>query len=190
MSLRYALLGLLTGRPLSAYEISKQFKESVGFVWFAPDSQIYPQLRRMENDGLIAGSDLSASGRRRREYHVTDEGIAEFRRWLSEPLEYQRERDVAHLRAAYLEWTDAAGARDAMTEHIDFYTRQLAQWTALRSTLLERTNPTLRARLSSAPAAEHDRIVMFKVFAYDGLIARAVSEIAWARSGLELLDTN
>lgn len=188
MSLRHALLAFLTARPLSAYEISKQFEESVGFVWFAPDSQIYPQLRRMEDDGLIAGSELSTSGRPKREYRVTDHGAAELRRWVSEPLEYQRERDVAHLRAAYLEWASADAAREAMVQHIDFYTRQLDQWTALRRTLLDRTNPTLRARLSSAPAADHERIVAFKVFAYDGLIARAESEIAWARSGLALLD--
>lgn len=188
MSLQYALLALLTARPLSAYEISKQFQESVGFVWFAPDSQIYPQLRRMEDDGLIAGSEVATSGRRKREYRVTEHGVAEFRRWVGAPLEYQRERDVAHLRAAYLEWATTDAAREALVQHIDFYTRQLDQWTALRSTLLDRTNPTLRARLSSAPAADHERIVAFKVFAYDGLIARAAAEIAWARSGLSLLD--
>ena len=62
MSLRHALLALLTAGPLTAYDISKQFSASVGFVWYAPDSQIYPALRRMEADGLVEATELPLHG--------------------------------------------------------------------------------------------------------------------------------
>ena len=42
MSLRYALLAILRVGPLSGYDLQKQFTQSVGHVWHAPDSQIYP----------------------------------------------------------------------------------------------------------------------------------------------------
>lgn len=86
MSLRYALLALLSARPLSAYDIAKQFGSSVGFVWYARDSQIYPQLWRMEEDGLVAATELPSGGRRtKREYRITDEGVRQFRSWINEP---------------------------------------------------------------------------------------------------------
>ena len=58
MSLRYALLAVLTARPMTGYDLARTFHASVGHVWNAPNSQIYPELHRMENDGLIAGEDV------------------------------------------------------------------------------------------------------------------------------------
>lgn len=191
MSLRHALLALLTAGPLTAYDISKQFSASVGFVWYAPDSQIYPALRRMEADGLVEATELPLHGggtRVKRLYRITAEGTQEFRGWINGSVPHQRERDVHHLRAAYLEWADLAEAREQMREHIRFHQEQLDQWLAVQASLLDRSHPTLVARLERAPADQHDRIVAFRVFAYDGLIQRARCEIAWAERGLVLID--
>jgi len=189
MSLRYALLALLTARPLSAYDISKQFSTSVGFVWYAPDSQIYPHMRRMEDEGLVEATELASEGRRiKREYRITEEGVRQFRDWINSPAGYQRERDVHHLRAAYLEWAKPEEARKHMERHIEFHQEQIERWLALRATLLDRSNPTLSARLAGSPPQQHERIIAFKVFAYDGMIERARAEIAWAERGLELIE--
>jgi len=51
-----------------------------------------------------------------------------------------------------------------------------------------RTHPIVKRRLERYPAAEWDRIVEYKAFAYEGMIARADTEIEWARHGLELVD--
>lgn len=191
MSLSYALLALLTARPLTAYDISKQFRSSVGYVWYAPDSQIYPALRQMEADGLVTATELplhGGGGRVKRVYQVTEEGIRRFRDWINSPVPHQPERDVHHLRAAYLEWADPEQARRQMQEHARFYTEQAGQWSAVRDALVSRSHPTLVARLQQAPADQHDRIVAFRVFAYEGLIQRARCEIEWAERGLALLD--
>ncbi len=58
MSLRYALIALLTAQPMTGYEVSKRFGASVGHVWHAPDSQIYPELRKLEKEGLLVGEDV------------------------------------------------------------------------------------------------------------------------------------
>ncbi|WP_342451693.1 PadR family transcriptional regulator [Arthrobacter sp. H16F315] len=72
MSLRYALLALLTSQPLTGYDVYKHFERSVGYVWHAPDSQIYPELRRMEKDGLLGGVEEAwgQKGKKKR-YHIT-----------------------------------------------------------------------------------------------------------------------
>ncbi|HXR45767.1 MAG TPA: PadR family transcriptional regulator, partial [Pseudolysinimonas sp.] len=96
MSLRYALLALLTARSMTGYDLAKSFHSSVGHVWHAPDSQIYPELRRMEGEGLLEGTSTQRGTRSKTEYSITPEGIAAFRSWMAEPLSYAPERDPAH----------------------------------------------------------------------------------------------
>ena len=54
-------------------------------------------------------------------YHVTDAGEQAYVEWMQSPLDYQRVRDPAHLRAAYLENTTSEAARTFFRAHI-------AQW--------------------------------------------------------------
>ncbi|HBS07597.1 MAG TPA: hypothetical protein DEA69_02145 [Microbacterium sp.] len=191
MSLRYALLALLRVGPLSGYELAKQFTQSVGHVWHAPDSQIYPELRKMEADGLIEAEE-QARGERgtRRMYHVTDAGDQAFLAWMASPLEYQRVRDPAHLRAAYLESASPEAAREFFLRHIEQWEGELAQWDGELRKIdhVDPPNPMLERRLKASPEQEHERIVAYKHFAYEGLVERAKSEIAWARRGLDLVD--
>ena len=51
------ILGLLATAPLSGYEIKAIVDRSTRFFWAASYSQIYPELRRLEQDGLIIGND-------------------------------------------------------------------------------------------------------------------------------------
>ena len=101
MSLRYALLALLTAQPMTGYDLAKAFHSSVGHVWHAPDSQIYPQLRRMETEGLITGTSVPWGPRgTKTRYDITDAGLTAFREWMTEPLEYAREREPASRRTS------------------------------------------------------------------------------------------
>ena len=59
MSLRHALMALLAATPMTGYTLAKQFDQSAAFVWHAPHSQIYPELRHLEEAGLIAGHEES-----------------------------------------------------------------------------------------------------------------------------------
>jgi PadR family transcriptional regulator AphA len=189
MSLRYALLALLTAQPMTGYDLAKAFHSSVGHVWHAPDSQIYPQLKRMEAEGLIAGETVAWGPRgTKTQYDITDAGLAAFQEWMTEPLDYAREREPAHLRAAYFEWTDPATVRQQLEQHIAHFTEQREQWVAQRDAIRDRTHPVVQRRLERYPPEQWDRIVEYKAFAYEGMIARADTEIAWARRGLALVD--
>src|ERR1039457_2389184 len=85
MSLRHALMALLAATPMTGYTLAKQFDQSAAFVWHAPHSQIYPDLRPGEGPGLIAGHEESRGVRgTKRTYAITDEGRAELQRWVAE----------------------------------------------------------------------------------------------------------
>lgn len=189
MSLRYALLALVRVGPQSGYELQKQFAVSVGHVWHAPDSQIYPELRKMEAEGLIRGEE-QARGERgtRRMYHLTPEGDAAFLAWMAAPLDYQRVRDPAHLRAAYLEAGTPADARAFLRAHIAQWRSELEQWEGELVRIDAVDSPMLRRRLAVTAEEDRERTIAYKRFAYEGLVERARGEISWAERGLALVD--
>lgn len=174
---------------MTGYDLFKAFESSVGYVWYAPDSQIYPELKRMEKEGLLEGEEVVWGTRgKKRQYHVTEAGITAFREWINSPIEYSRERDPVHLRAAYLEWADPESSRAQMRAHITHYAGWLAQWTEKVREIDDDSNAMLTKRLATADPAEHRRIRAFKKFTYQGMVARAEQEIAWAERGLALID--
>lgn len=189
MSLRYALLALLTAGPVTGYDAAKRFGGSVGHVWHAPDSQIYPELRRMERDGLIEGQQVRWGPRSTKtQYHITEAGHAAFRAWMNTPLDYAPVRDAHHMQAAYFEWADPEHARAILQRHIEHHTAQVAQLRAVRDGIRSGTDPAIRRRLDQYPEHDHARIVAFKAYTYEGMIARSETEIDWAVKGLELID--
>lgn len=191
VSLRAALLALISAGPATGYDAAKLFSGSIGHVWHAPDSQIYPELRRMEADGLLTATQIPWGQKTatKTQYHLTDAGREALAAWQQTPLDYAPERDQAHLLAAYFEWApDPTDAKARLTEHIAHYTEVRESAERQIAGIDDRSNPMLERRLDTSDPAEHARIMAFKRFAYAGKVTRAEAEIAWARAGLKLLD--
>lgn len=89
VSLTHALLGLLASRPGTGYELRQRFGASLGSAWHASHSQIYPELARLEDRGLVEV--IGHGSRRSRTWAVTPDGRDELRRWL---VETEPNRDV------------------------------------------------------------------------------------------------
>ncbi len=190
MSLRYALLALVSGGPLTGYDAVKHFHTSVGHLWHAPDSQIYPELRRMQADGLLEAIEVpwGTKGATKTEYSLTGLGRTALEQWQAAALTYAPERDQAHLLAAYFEFGSPQDARSRLREHIEFYSAAKESAQSQARGIRDRSSVTLARRFSNTDKKDWDRIAAFKLFAYEGKIARAEAEIAWARRGLVLLD--
>jgi PadR family transcriptional regulator AphA len=82
MSLRHAALGLLTYGPASGYDLLQTFNGSLANVWPATQSQLYGELGKLAEAGLVTVAEEGA--RRRKEYALTDAGLAELKHWLVE----------------------------------------------------------------------------------------------------------
>jgi PadR family transcriptional regulator AphA len=76
------ILGLLGLGPRSGYDIKSVVDRSTRFFWAASYGQIYPELRRLEQEGLIEGEDSPTGGRPRRIYRLTAEGHDALIDWL------------------------------------------------------------------------------------------------------------
>ena len=100
MSLPHALLGLLARRPASGYDLRKLFDTSLRFVWPATQSQLYAELARLADAGLIEPGAVGARGRR--EYAITPAGRHELIRWLTQPDLPPAMRNQTLLRVFFL----------------------------------------------------------------------------------------
>jgi DNA-binding PadR family transcriptional regulator len=76
------ILGLLSLGARSGYDIKNAVDSSTRFFWAASYGQIYPELRRLEAEGLIAGEDSPNGGRDRRVYKLTAAGRKALTEWL------------------------------------------------------------------------------------------------------------
>jgi DNA-binding PadR family transcriptional regulator len=92
------VLGLLTFGSRSGYDIKTVVDRSTRFFWAASYGQIYPELRRLENEGLIEGEDAPRGGRGRRVYKLTKAGREALYEWLLGPTVTIEYRDESLLR--------------------------------------------------------------------------------------------
>ena len=75
---------------MSGYELKKLFTSPLGYGWRAYDTQIYRELRALEQSGLVSAepqAEKSRRGPQRRTFHVTTAGEHAVRSWLVSPLD-------------------------------------------------------------------------------------------------------
>ena len=82
--LQFIILGLLNQQPLTGYDLTKSFDDEIGEFWQAQHSQIYPQLKRLEEQGYVT-HEITVSGEKleKKLYHVTTTGRDLLHEWIS-----------------------------------------------------------------------------------------------------------
>jgi DNA-binding PadR family transcriptional regulator len=80
----YVILGLLTFREMSGYDLKQLINKSIThFYWSPAKSQIYGELRRLESHGLVTMRDVPQTLRPdKRLYQITPEGTEAMLQWL------------------------------------------------------------------------------------------------------------
>lgn len=86
MSLNNGILGFLSMKPMSGYDIKKLFNMSAAYFWPADQAQIYRTLKSLESDGLIEVSGFEQNaGPSKTLYKITERGREAMRSWLLNP---------------------------------------------------------------------------------------------------------
>jgi PadR family transcriptional regulator, regulatory protein AphA len=94
----YVILGMLYGEPRSGYEIKAAVDNTTRFFWAASYGQIYPELKRLSEAGLVEGVDAPRGDRKRTVYAITADGEAELKDWLRKPPETAEMREEGLLK--------------------------------------------------------------------------------------------
>lgn len=117
MELQHALLGLLTIRPMSGYDLKKAFTTTVDHFWHADQSQIYRTLGRLADAGLVTATVHQQDGKPdRKEHTLTDAGRAELSRWLTGPLEADQPKEPFLARLFFGGELGFTGVRELLDE--------------------------------------------------------------------------
>ena len=127
--LSYGLLGLLARKPLSGYDLAQQMKKRVGLMWSALPSQIYPELARLEKQGLVTHHVVEQPDYRpdKKVYEMTEAGREALRQWVTQPTPPTAIRDEFVLKAYSLWLADPQEALTCLREQEQAHSKQLAE---------------------------------------------------------------
>ncbi|WP_421657172.1 PadR family transcriptional regulator [Leptothermofonsia sp. ETS-13] len=105
MALVHAILAVLVEEPCSGYDLRKRFEGSVGFFWKASFQQIYRELTKLEEQGLLSSQSIQQESRPDKKiYSVTEAGRQYLSEWIAQPSEVNPPKDdlLVKLFAGYL----------------------------------------------------------------------------------------
>ena len=158
MSLRHALLGVLSDQPRTGYALLKHFGQSLAYAWPASHSQIYPELGRLLDDGLIEQTDTGP--RNSKTYAVTEAGVAELRHWLLETEPDRRVRSDGALRLFFLWLLTPEEAERQLVDERTYWQARLVEYEGIRDepTGEDRKSRTLRMMLEGGIRAVEARL--------------------------------
>ena len=171
MALRYALLGALADQPRTGYELLKHFQQSLAYAWPASHSQIYPELARLLEDGLI--EQTGSGARNSKTYAVTEAGIAEVRAWLHDTAPDRRVRSDAALRTFFLWLLDPAEAREQLEV-------ERMYWQGVLDEFL---------RIREEPTGHNKKARTFRI-ALEGGIRTVEARLAWLADALAEIESD
>ena len=127
------LLGMIDKGLRTGYDIKQLVDKSTRHFWAASYGQIYPELRRLEADGLLVGRPEPSGARARTEYDLTDAGGEALVAWLAsnEQLTYEL-RDEGMLKLFFSDSAPEHRTQIVRTMRA-LYQRKLDQLTALEA---------------------------------------------------------
>jgi DNA-binding PadR family transcriptional regulator len=143
--LRFAILELLSHKPLSGYELRKRFGGSIVFFWRAAHSQIYPELKRMEAERLVIADKVVHPWRpTKKVYAITDEGKRELVRWLREMPEIQAVKDEMMLKCFAFDLIPPEEAARQIEHHRTLHERRLQRYREIERDLARKHGDPLQ----------------------------------------------
>jgi DNA-binding PadR family transcriptional regulator len=104
-------------------------RERVGFFWRARHSQIYPELARLEGEGMVTHRVVEQQDRPdKKVYEITDAGLEALKGWVTAPVEPWVARDELVLKAYSLWLADPADALALFREQERRHKEQLLRY--------------------------------------------------------------
>ena len=111
---QYTIMGLLSIGEMSGYDIKRWVEDYLSFFWNESWGQIYPTLKKLENDGMISDVSSGSDARNKRIYALTPQGSECLKEYLRLPPAEEMMRNELLLK---LFFGKAAGL-DVIEKHI------------------------------------------------------------------------
>jgi DNA-binding PadR family transcriptional regulator len=137
MSVRHALLALLSEGPKYGLQLREEFEARTGEVWPLNVGQVYQTLQRLERDGLVESGDEGEEGPQKG-YQITAEGTAELARWLRTPPDLASPpRDELVMKVLVALRVPGTDIGEVIQAHRRYLVQLMQQWTRIKESEAE-----------------------------------------------------
>jgi len=127
------ILGFLSEGEKSGYDIKTQVDKSTRFFWTASYGQIYPELRRLKDAGMIEEAGPSEGERKRIAYRLTEDGRRTFEQWLLAPASTLEMRHEGLLKLFFADSVDTRHRQDLISGIAQQHREKLDQLKAVEA---------------------------------------------------------
>jgi PadR family transcriptional regulator, regulatory protein AphA len=181
MSISHAILGFLSWKPFSGYELKKIFADALSFHWSGNNNQIYGSLVELHASGSVSievrqQEKLPA----KKIYSITEQGRAELREWLLSEPELPFLRSLAHIQLA---WAEGLSPEELDTI-LASYERQLSDQALMCRETIRRTREAAASggtRSRGVPArSAREKLIWESID--ENRAAFYENELAWTKS--------
>jgi DNA-binding PadR family transcriptional regulator len=131
MSVRHALLALLSEGPKYGLQLRQEFEERTGEVWPLNVGQVYTTLQRLERDGLVESDD--AEDGPQKGFRITVDGQGELAAWLRTPPDLSLPpRDELVIKILVAWRLPGVDVHEVIQVHRRYLVELMQQWTRLK----------------------------------------------------------
>jgi len=131
MSVRHALLALLSEGPKYGLQLREEFEERTGEVWPLNVGQVYTTLQRLERDGLVESEDADEGPQKA--YQITVNGEAELAEWLRTPPDLSAPpRDELVMKVLVSVRLPGTDVHEVIQAHRRYLMQLMQQWTRIK----------------------------------------------------------
>ena len=132
MSVRHALLALLSEGPKYGLQLREEFEARTGEVWPLNVGQVYTTLQRLERDGLVEAEDTGDDGPQKG-FRITAAGAEELTRWLRTPPDLASPpRDELVMKVLVAVRVPGTDVREVIQAHRRYLVELMQQWTRIK----------------------------------------------------------
>ena len=138
MSVRHALLALLSEGPKYGLQLRQEFEARTGEVWPLNVGQVYTTLQRLERDGLVESDDAAEDGPQKG-FRITSDGEAELASWLRTPPDLSSPpRDELVIKVLIAARLPGVDVHDVIQAHRRYLVQLMQEWTRLKEYAADR----------------------------------------------------
>jgi DNA-binding PadR family transcriptional regulator len=137
MSVRHAVLGLLSTKAMHGYELKRKFDRVTGGFWQLNFGQIYSTLDRLEREGLVERvCETEQADSERKVFRITTHGRSRLDDWIGRPVGRARAlRDDLFVRLLFCDRSDPAPVLRMIARHRDAYELEIRKLTKRKARL-------------------------------------------------------
>ncbi len=137
MSMRHALLALLSEGPKFGLRLRQEFEARTGEVWPLNVGQVYTTLQRLERDGLVEAEDSEGEGLQK-VFKITATGDDELSEWLRTPPQaVPPPRDELLIKVLVALTVPGIDVRDLLQDHRRYLVEVMQRYTHLKAETAE-----------------------------------------------------